>query len=546
MTMAKILASYDASDIDNEQGTTSGIEPTDEGAEYHDPLSGQVLKDDNGAALLALVQQGGGDFVNKADIKSRIDAGTLTGNIKTTDGEEWVCVMFDLTAYQDPPAARKIIIDTLANPNYQARKNQGKGRFQDIDVKGKRGVIAWGIHKNQQGIGPHFHAFVHIHAIDGNKVCPRAKLSDTHILPLEEKAINDALQAAGLAPLSLLSSAASQSTPQAKAANAAVANAVATGATLPPPAIGVAPTMSQVQMNFVELAEQKQHEAAKLYEQAQRAANESAIYAQAQQAVSQYQQVLANQEQIRVEFDQVKANHAELAKKHHATHNEKEALALGLVNLIGLDEAKSDLPTNELLAEAGQAYSELARKHQEEVDRLQVGNNKLQAIETIINETGFPSAAALVGAFNESEKSLQQEQAGRQATLGLIVKAGYTSIDDLLTQNRMLKKADENRKELLEKCGVKTVKELAELTQGKIREASEAKARADQAEREAKKQADELRKQAEKLAKEQTDKATLSGELKAAKEALNKALRQNTALIAKLTPKLTPKKPAPK
>lgn len=277
MTTAKILASYDDQGTQSNQTSTSGLEPTEEGAEYHDPITGQVLKAAHGGDLLTLVQQQLGDYVSKADLKDRISKGELAGDIRKTDGAEWDCIVFDLNAYPDPAAAREIIINTLANPNYKTRKNQGGNRFQDVEVKGNRGVIAWGVH--DQGIGPHFHAFVHYHAIDGKDICPRSSFKDSHILPAEETAINQALKDAGLAPLKILTTAASPNAPAAQAATTAVNNAIATGAELPPPdAQMVAPTLSQVKLNFGEMAQSKATEAAKLYQQAQQAMKEAAIY----------------------------------------------------------------------------------------------------------------------------------------------------------------------------------------------------------------------------------------------------------------------------
>lgn len=538
MTTAKILASYDDQGIQDEQGTTSGIEPSDEGAEYRDPITGQVLNAEDGAALLALVQEQIGGFVNKADLKTGIAEGKLSGDLRKTDGDEWECVVFDLSAYQDPQQAREIIIEALSNPDYKTRKNQGGGRFQDIEVKGKRGVIAWGIHTNQQGIGPHFHAFVHHHAIDGTKICPRAKVSDTHILPMEEQAINGKLQAAGLAPLKVLTQGQSPSTPQAKAANAAVAAAVATGAELPPLVAGVAPTLSEVKLSFGELALQKQSEAAKLYQQAQQLAKESAIYEQAQRATEQFERVAAEKDKLQERLEELSQNHNELTKKQHDTANERNDLALTICNTLGLDEEKADLPAKELGQLAGQQFDQVRAELEAKAKQA---TEAREADLTIIRQAGFDSPADLAQAFQAEERENRVSKIEKEAREKAMKGLGFDSFSGLIDGFKLYKKAEENRQKVLEKHGVKTVEALGQLAEEQGKTASKAsserdteKQRADKAEaeataeRKAKEKAEaEAKKQAEEL---QKLRDALDSERKAKAEAEKKANDLNKSL----------------
>lgn len=566
MTTAKILASYDSQGADSDQTSTSGLEATAEGAEYHDPITGQVLNATDGGALLQMVQQQLGGFVNKQDLKDQIAAGKLAGDIRKTDGDEWDCVVFDLSAYQDPAKARQIIIETLANPNYQTRKNQGGNRFQDIEVKGKRGVIAWGTHTNQQGIGPHFHAFVHYHAIDGNKLCPRSKLGETHIQPAEEKAINDALAANGLAPLKLLTQGQSGSTPQAKAANAAVANAVATGAPLPPPMAGVAPTLSQVKLSFGELAASKQAEAAKLYQQAQELAKESAIYEQAQHATQQYEHVAAEKDQLLAAFEQLQENHETLAKKHHETHNERNELALALVNTVGLEEDKADLPPAELAELAGKAFDSEIGKAKAETQQwkqeAQDGIEAFTALETqhkdmqaelakeaeLSEETAQSEPAAFTKALRLAWSGLKKEKTEQAKEAGKERAAKMQLQDDLNSLKGLGVESPEALAKLLKESGIKKVGEVKDLKgladnlkdeASTYRKAAEAEKKArEAAEKQAAKQAEELAELRRKIETEQQAKAEA---MKAAKDAqantekLAKALEKEKAETAKLS-----------
>lgn len=552
MTTAKILASYDDQGIQEEQGTTSGIEPSEEGAEYRDPITGRVLNAEDGAALLTLVQEQIGGFVNKADLKTSIADGKLSGDLRKTSGEEWECVVFDLSAYQDPQQAREIIIEALSNPEYKTRKNQGGGRFQDIEVKGKRGVIAWGIHNNQQGTGPHFHAFVHHHAIDGTKVCPRAKVSDTHILPMEEQAINNKLQAAGLAPLKMLTQGQSPSTPQAKAANAAVAAAVATGSELPPPVAGVAPTLSEVKLSFGELAQQKQNEAARLYQQAQQLAKESAIYEQAQRATDQFEKLAAEKEKLQENFAELNQNHTELAKKLHGTVNERNDLALALCNTLGLDEEKADLPAKELGELAGQQFDQVRAELEAEAKEAREAR---EADLTIIRQAGFDNPADLAQAFQAQEQENKGYKQDHENITKTLKGVGVASVDELATGFKMHKKAEENRQKVFEKHGVKTVEALSGLLEEQSKVATKAsnerdaeKERADKAEAEAtaerkakekaeaeaKKQAEELQKVRDALDAERKKASDLAKVLKSEQDKQSKLTTRNAELVGEL------------
>lgn len=601
MATARILASYDEQGAENDQGSTSGIEPTAEGAVYFDPITGQEIKAANGADLLALVQQQLGGFVSKEDLKEQIQAGKLSGDIRKTSGDEWDCIVFDLSNYPDPAKARETILEALANPNYKAKKNQGGGRFQDVEVKGKRGVIGWGVHDAQNGIGPHFHAFVHYHAIDGTQVCPRATMKDTHIEPMEMKAINDALAEQGMAPITLLGKTQTAATPQAKAAQAAVANSVATGAELPPPVAGVAPTLSEVKLSFGEMAAMKQAEAAKLYQQAQALAKESAIYEQAQQATNQYQKIAKERDQTQAAFDELQENHHKLAKIHHQTHNEREALALAICNTLGLEEDKASLPAAELEKLAGQAFDEQTRELREQAEAERKAREEAEqkaqqeagekqslvgkvaeleakhaAFSAILEETGLKSPDQLKDALIEAQHksadldeclaqsghasardlldAYQNERVARGATrteLESVQRREREARNDngrLRTENGQLRDDMKGKDDELAKLR----KELEAERKAKAEEIRKAEERAAKdAEKKAKDEAREAIKMLQKsnsdltkkAAKDQDRASKAEGALEATKQALAAANKQNAEIMKKLSA-AAPKKPA--
>jgi len=369
---AKILTSYDSQGMQQSHGTSSGQTLGTEDAEYFDPLTGHTITAPSADDLATAVLNAGG-FVSKTVLQGKIQGGDLQGDIRKAGGEEWDMLVFDLSQYpsqEQRQQARRVIIDTLANPDYIARKNQGGGRFQDVKVKGRRAVSAWGIHA-QQTAGEHFHIYVHHHAIDGTRVCPRASLKDNHIREQEVNALQKALRAAGLAELDggILTPAASTSgTPQAQQAvmqaqAVAAANGQAPALPTPQPLAAIAPQAAAT--TFDKNAQEADAEAAKFLAAANEAAQRAQTLRQAATAIAQVEALRqrAEQSEKRVEqttkeIEQLQQNHHGLAHKHHELANDRAALALSVVNILGLGEEATDLPTAELESLASAAWEQ--------------------------------------------------------------------------------------------------------------------------------------------------------------------------------------------
>ena len=369
---AKILTSYDSQGMQQSHGTSSGQTLGTEDAEYFDPLTGHTTTAPSADDLATAVLNAGG-FISKTVLQVKIQGGELQGQIRKAGGEEWDMLVVDLSQYpsqEQREQARRVIIDTLVNPDYVARKNQGGGRFQDVKVQGRRAVSAWGIHA-QQTAGEHFHIYVHHHAINGKQVCPRASLKDNHIREQEVNALQKALRAAGLAELvgGILTPAASTSgTPQAQQAvmqaqAVAAANGQAPALPTPQPLSAIAPQAAAT--TFEKNAQEADAEAAKLLAAANDAAQRAQTLRQAATAIVQVEALRqrAEQSEKRVEqtakeIEQLQENHHELARKHHELINDRAALALSVVNILGFGEEATDLPTAELESLATAAWEQ--------------------------------------------------------------------------------------------------------------------------------------------------------------------------------------------
>ncbi|EIJ1944517.1 hypothetical protein LH996_004542, partial [Salmonella enterica] len=179
-----ILNSTKSNDVKKAHGTPSAYEPASEGddfAEYEDIFTGEKLYAENGADLIQVIEDNNiqlpsRDFFlkltenteiakNSSDLKKIIDKyneengtnlrGVAYRERAKKDGsftDDWHHLAFDLSKYEDPKKARKIIIDTIAN-------NIGV-QVDGTPLYGKRGVIAWPEHKDQDK-GNHFHIWVH-------------------------------------------------------------------------------------------------------------------------------------------------------------------------------------------------------------------------------------------------------------------------------------------------------------------------------------------------------------------------------------------------
>jgi hypothetical protein len=250
MSGAKILSTETYESMRDAQGinggTTSPTVPTAEGAEYFDSILRETFKakdalellkaiegytDSEGVEHPPLIERG---LISKDYIASiqkpnstmnlSKDPNDIFGNISGSNGgksKEWDHLFIPLDGHrpEDRPLTRRIIIDTIANPNFVYVKDPGGGRSkQYIPVIGQNSTFAWGRHDKQNTV-EHFHMFRHWHTITDknyeynpktgevfvNTVNPNARkitlglsLKDNFVRSQVLKNINDNLKAAGL------------------------------------------------------------------------------------------------------------------------------------------------------------------------------------------------------------------------------------------------------------------------------------------------------------------------------------------------------------
>lgn len=209
-------------DVETSEGSTSGTEPTEEGAEYFDALENTTFTGEDGPAVLGATKaQLGRGYMSRELLRDEVKRGNLDadggwdpfdGRSRTKEeraggkAKAWDSIVFDLTQYaaDDQPRARRAIIEAMREPGkfledgpgYTVQTNTKATRH----IKGQRSYTAWGIHR-QQGTGSHFQMKVFSHAIDGRKICGSSSFGLDFIRDMENRAINAALEAEGLAPL---------------------------------------------------------------------------------------------------------------------------------------------------------------------------------------------------------------------------------------------------------------------------------------------------------------------------------------------------------
>jgi hypothetical protein len=201
-------------DVEASEGSTSGTQPTEEGAEYFDAIENLTITGDDGPAVLgATTAQLGRGYMSRELLRDEVKRGNLDadggwdpfdGRTRTKEeraggkAKAWDSIIFDLTQYseEDQPRARRAIIEAIKSPEYTVQTNTGATRH----IKGLRSYSAWGIHR-QHGVGAHFQMKIFSHAIDGRKISGSSSFGLDFIRDMENRAIDAALEAEGLAPL---------------------------------------------------------------------------------------------------------------------------------------------------------------------------------------------------------------------------------------------------------------------------------------------------------------------------------------------------------
>ena len=188
MTIGLNGKSHDTETIKNRAGTDSWLSPS----EYIDPLTGAVHTAPTLPDLLTKLETSGvGLFDNEAMRKRGLNPGGA-------DDGQWDNLLIHLDAYPSPEDARRIIIDTLANPDVTYLKS---GKKTHTVFKGKRAVIAHEVH-HDDARGPHFMAVVHTVALTPQgTTTPKASFGWGYARGPMVDQINEALAANGLAPM---------------------------------------------------------------------------------------------------------------------------------------------------------------------------------------------------------------------------------------------------------------------------------------------------------------------------------------------------------
>jgi len=250
MSGAKILSTETYEGMRDAQGVnggkTSPLEPSPDEYEYFDPILDKVVKgetalevirkvegytDDKGVEHPGEIERGiiSKDYISSiqkpnSTMNLSKDPNDIFGNISGSNGgtsKEWDQLFVPLDGFkaEDRPLARRIIIDSVANPNFVHVKDPGGGRAkQYIPVIGKNSTFAWGRHDKQNTV-EHFHLFRHFHTItdknyeynpktgevfvnavnpDARKITLGLSLKDNFVRSQVLKNINDNLKAAGL------------------------------------------------------------------------------------------------------------------------------------------------------------------------------------------------------------------------------------------------------------------------------------------------------------------------------------------------------------
>ena len=591
----KYLTSYNKDAVEDSQSTTSGEEPTEEGAVYIDALHpDEPIFGANGKDLLARVYEKFPEgFISREQLKDGIQKGELKGSIRPERSDnptEYDCIIFDLSTYDDPAKAREVIIEALSKPDYVWQKSQ-KGGFTPTPVKGNRSVIAWGIHTDQQGMGPHFHAFIHNHAIDpsnGNKVSSKVTVSNSQVLDLETANINKHLQDAGLAPIKILTAGQSPQSPAMQEAKEVVAKAAISGKELELPTVRPV-TTSEVSQDFEAAAIADEAEAARRIAEANQLMKSAAVKREADKIVKGYhfQQKQLDELQTKLEelqqFQQQQSHElGEVKEALTASSKDREAIAQALCETVGIEVTDDvlKLPASELEKLAGEAYQQ---NNQQLVEQLETARQQQQAAEqqaelerqekeqaqhkvadlaakhtairAVLDTTGHKDINALATDFESIKGDLQSVSKEKQQ----LAKVNENLKGSLDNRDQEVSKLNSDNKAQAEELA-KLRKELEAERKAKAKaeedKAEEIRKAAEKAAKEAEKKAKDEMKEVikslqktnaeitKKAQKDQEAKAKAEGALEATKQALDQANKMNKALTSKLTATAPTRKPA--
>jgi myosin heavy subunit len=201
------LTSYSADGAAQSQETSSALE---QDQTYYDPIT-----QEEHSIIQMTPEQKKGVLITKSALLDMQNKGELSGSLRAervTDSgppKEWDHVCVNLSSYGENKAkAWSIIKEAMQHPaiNYtknQGKNAQGKDRFTEVDIKGNRATIDWGIHADAQSGEQHGHIYTHRYAVDPatKKISQRASLEEKVCLDAQLKQINRALIENGLAPL---------------------------------------------------------------------------------------------------------------------------------------------------------------------------------------------------------------------------------------------------------------------------------------------------------------------------------------------------------
>lgn len=223
----KVFTSYTTAEMLGANDSDSGDEPTDEGAVYIDPLTGEEHRAETGKKLAEMLTERAKETKEKfpndpskhfritdlAVLQEKMEApgsGWTGSEIRKTGNAEWFEGQINMKVFQDPndpekmSRAHQTIVWALANPKYLGRENKGKnsGGVQSVPIDGRRALLAWGVHRDQN-VDPHFMFFANIRAIKptetGFHVSQPANWLKGDFLGQETDWINECLAKAGFA-----------------------------------------------------------------------------------------------------------------------------------------------------------------------------------------------------------------------------------------------------------------------------------------------------------------------------------------------------------